>query len=50
MESYKYLGESIQTYYTPEEIRSMCLNVGFEKVKIINLPEDVASIHVAHKI
>ena len=49
-ESYKYLGESIQTYYTPEEIRSMCLNVGFEKVKIINLPEDVATIHVAHKI
>lgn len=50
MESYKYLGESIQTYYSPEEIKVMCLDAGFEKIKIINLPEDVATIHMAYKI
>ena len=50
LESYKYLGESIQTYFLPEQIEEMCLGVGFECTKIINLLEDVATIHVAKKL
>ena len=49
-ESYKYLGESIQTYFTPQEISSMCIESGFEDTHVINLLEDVATIHIAHKL
>ena len=49
-ESYKYLGESIQTYFLPEQIEEMCLDVGFECTKIVNLLEDVATIHIARKL
>tara|TARA_B100000035_G_scaffold310947_1_gene319635 strand:- start:3652 stop:4386 length:735 start_codon:yes stop_codon:yes gene_type:complete len=48
-ESYRYLGESIQTYFSPNEIRDMCIYAGFEDIKIINLLEDVATIHIAKK-
>ncbi len=50
LESYKYLGESIQTYFLPKQIKEMCLGVGFECTKIINLLENVATIHVAKKL
>ena len=49
-ESYKYLGESIQTYFTPQEISNMCIESGFEDIHVINLLEDVATIHIAHKL
>ena len=49
-ESYKYLGESIQTYFSPDQIEEMCLAVGFEFTKIVNLLEDVATIHIARKL
>lgn len=49
-ESYRYLAESIQTYFSPEEIKEMCRNIGFEEIRIINLLEDVASIHVMRKL
>ena len=49
-ESYKYLGESIQTYFSPDQIEEMCLEVGFECTKIVNLLEDVATIHIARKL
>ena len=49
-ESYKYLGESIQTYFPPEQIEEMCNEVGFECTKIVNLLEDVATIHIARKL
>ena len=49
-ESYRYLAESIQTYFSPEEIKEMCRNIGFEDIRIINLLEDVASIHVMRKL
>ena len=49
-ESYKYLGESIQTYFLPRQKEEMCLGVGFECTKIINLLEDVATIHIARKL
>ena len=49
-ESYKYLGESIQTYFLPEQIEKMCLDVGFECTKIVNLLEGVATIHIARKL
>ena len=48
--SYRYLGESIQTYYSPDEIKDMLIEAGFSKVEIVNLPEDVASIHIGRKI
>ena len=48
-QSYDYLGESIQTYYTPEEIGKMFIDAGFENYKIINFSEDIATIHMAHK-
>ena len=48
--SYRYLGESIQTYYLPEEIKGMLIKAGFSKIEIVNLPEDVASIHIGRKI
>ena len=49
-ESYKYLGESIQTYFSPEQIEEMCHEVGFECTEIVNLLEDVATIHIARKL
>ena len=48
-QSYRYLGESIQTYLTPDAIKNLCLDAGFDQVKIVNLPEDVATIHIAQK-
>ncbi len=48
--SYRYLGESIQTYYSPDEIKDMLIKAGFSKVEIVNLPEDVASIHIGRKV
>jgi demethylmenaquinone methyltransferase/2-methoxy-6-polyprenyl-1,4-benzoquinol methylase len=47
--SYRYLGESIQTYYSPDEIRDMLFKAGFSKIELVNLPEDVASIHIGRK-
>ena len=47
--SYRYLGESIQTYYSPDEIKIMLDEAGFSNTEIINLPEDVASIHIGRK-
>tara|TARA_Y100000768_G_scaffold328191_1_gene266089 strand:- start:876 stop:1610 length:735 start_codon:yes stop_codon:yes gene_type:complete len=48
-DSYRYLGESIQTYYSPEEIKEMFEKVGFIQTKKINLPEDVATIHIGYR-
>ncbi|MEL0103555.1 MAG: class I SAM-dependent methyltransferase [Gammaproteobacteria bacterium] len=48
-QSYRYLGESIQTYLTPDAIKKLCLDAGFDQVRIVNLPEDVATIHIAQK-
>jgi demethylmenaquinone methyltransferase/2-methoxy-6-polyprenyl-1,4-benzoquinol methylase len=47
--SYRYLGESIQTYFSPTEIKDMLDRAGFENIKIINLLEDVATIHIGQK-
>ena len=47
--SYRYLGESIQTYYSTKEIKDMLDEAGFSNTKIVNLPEDVASIHIGRK-
>ena len=48
-DSYRYLGESIQTYLTPNEINDMLNKYGFIKTRIINLLEDVATIHIGYK-
>lgn len=47
--SYKYLAESIQTYYTPDEVTSMFKSAGFVNVRLIHLPEDVVTIHIGYK-
>jgi len=48
-DSYRYLGESIQTYFTPNEIEDMLKKSGFIKTRIVNLLEDVATIHMGYK-
>ncbi len=48
-ESYRYLGESIQTYFSPNEINNMLIESGFIRTRIINLLEDVATIHIGYK-
>ncbi len=47
--SYRYLGESIQTYFSPNEINEMLKKSGFIKTRIVNLLEDVATIHIGYK-
>tara|TARA_Y100000768_G_scaffold385622_1_gene372127 strand:+ start:2697 stop:3431 length:735 start_codon:yes stop_codon:yes gene_type:complete len=48
-DSYKYLGESIQTYFSPDEINDMLKENGLINTKVINLIEDVATIHIGYK-
>ena len=48
-DSYRYLGESIQTYFSPNEISDMLKKYGFIKIRIINLLEDVATIHIGYR-
>jgi len=47
--SYRYLGESIQTYFSPDEIKAMLDESGFVNTEVINVLEDVASIHIGRK-
>ena len=48
-DSYRYLGESIQTYFSPNEINDMLKKSGFIQTRIVNLIEDVATIHLGYK-
>jgi demethylmenaquinone methyltransferase/2-methoxy-6-polyprenyl-1,4-benzoquinol methylase len=48
--SYRYLAESIQTYFSPNEIKDMLSKAGFDNTKVINLLEDVATIHIGQKL
>ena len=36
-------------YCVPDEIKNMLDEAGFSNTRIINLPEDVASIHIGRK-
>ena len=47
--SYRYLAESIQTYFSPNEIKDMLNQVGFDNTRVVNLLEDVATIHIGQK-
>ena len=33
-----------------DEIKDMLIKAGFSKIEIVNLPEDVASIHIGRKV
>jgi len=48
--SYRYLAESIQTYFSPNEIKDMLSKAGFDNTRIVNLLEDVATIHIGQKL
>jgi demethylmenaquinone methyltransferase/2-methoxy-6-polyprenyl-1,4-benzoquinol methylase len=48
--SYRYLAESIQTYFSPNEIKDMLIEVGFDNTRVVNLLEDVATIHIGQKL
>jgi demethylmenaquinone methyltransferase/2-methoxy-6-polyprenyl-1,4-benzoquinol methylase len=48
--SYRYLAESIQTYFSPNEIKDMLSKAGFDNTKVVNLLEDVATIHIGQKL
>jgi demethylmenaquinone methyltransferase/2-methoxy-6-polyprenyl-1,4-benzoquinol methylase len=48
--SYRYLAESIQTYFSPNEIKDMLSKAGFDNTRVVNLLEDVATIHIGQKL
>jgi demethylmenaquinone methyltransferase/2-methoxy-6-polyprenyl-1,4-benzoquinol methylase len=48
--SYRYLAESIQTYFSPNEIKDMLSDAGFDNTRVVNLLEDVATIHIGQKL
>jgi demethylmenaquinone methyltransferase/2-methoxy-6-polyprenyl-1,4-benzoquinol methylase len=48
--SYRYLAESIQTYFSPNEIKDMLNDAGFDNTRVVNLLEDVATIHIGQKL
>ena len=48
--SYRYLAESIQTYFSPNEIKDMLSEAGFDNTRVVNLLEDVATIHIGQKL
>jgi demethylmenaquinone methyltransferase/2-methoxy-6-polyprenyl-1,4-benzoquinol methylase len=48
--SYRYLAESIQTYFSPNEIKDMLSEAGFDNIRVVNLLEDVATIHIGQKL
>ena len=48
-ESYKYLAESIASFYTPSQVDEMFLSNGFENVRHELLPGNMVTIHVGYK-
>ena len=48
-ESYKYLAESIASFYTPSQVDEMFLRNGFENVRHELLPGNMVTIHVGYK-
>ena len=48
-ESYKYLAESITSFYTPSQVDEMYLRNGFENVRHELLPGNMVTIHIGYK-
>ncbi len=48
-ESYKYLAESISSYYTAAEVDQLFIKNGFENVRHELLPGNMVSIHIGYK-
>ena len=48
-ESYKYLAESIASFYTPSQVDEMFLRNGFENVRHQLLPGNMVTIHIGYK-
>ena len=48
-ESYKYLAESIASFYTPSQVDEMFLRNGFENVRHELLPGNMVTIHIGYK-
>ncbi len=48
-ESYRYLAESIRMHPTQEELKSMMIGAGFERVDYYNLSAGVVALHVGYK-
>ena len=48
-ESYKYLAESIASFYTPSQVDEMYLRNGFENVRHELLPGNMVTIHIGYK-
>ena len=48
-DSYKYLSDSIKTYYKPDEVKELLCNSGFTNNRYEILPGDIVTIHIGYK-
>ena len=48
-DSYKYLAESIASFFTPSEVSDMLIDVGFENVRYEYIPGNMVTIHIGYK-
>ena len=48
-DSYKYLAESISSYFEPTEVSKMFEQAGFIKTRYEKLPGDIVTIHIGYK-
>lgn len=48
-DSYKYLAESISSYFEPSEVSEMFEKAGFIKTRYEKLPGDIVTIHIGYK-
>ncbi len=48
-DSYKYLAESISSYFKPDEVKKLLERTGFIKTRYERLPGDMVTIHIGYK-
>ena len=48
-DSYKYLAESISSFYNPSEVNEMLRSSGFENVRYEFMPGNMVTIHIGYK-
>ena len=48
-DSYKYLSDSIKTYYKPDEVKELLSNSGFTNIRYETLVGDIVTIHIGYK-
>lgn len=49
-DSYKYLSDSIKTYYKPDEVSELFCDSGFTNTRYETLPGDIVTIHIGYKL